>query len=727
MDSASPTASASTNRGGRPKEWTEPRTRRLVRLYVYTTLPFHNILKLLEEDEFKPGKDAANKIKSSVLGNDPRWLRPKDDDEEGARIRGLRNSLRGRRNRQETASQDRNTTAAAEHGKASGSFLDDGSLGGTTFAHSYRSPAEEPRYPDSAPFAYPGPTHNETFPTIPHRSPSSRFTSFIDRLNTSRQDTGLTTSTDISITSVLREKLSSLSLKKAKRAVKVLKRYTFPKNPDAQRASDVPSSLFQGLEPQSPADCTGDPFNATRAVPGDFLNAELFTHQQQCAARSQAHAAGVCWCQIADELSQTQGTWNTISSPNFTTRDIFGNTMFHYLAAQEGVQDQLLHHVCQTLRDPRFPLRASNTAGQTLLHVLHRSWFQEGSRLDELLETLRSADFDIFATDVYGRSFFHLLRLYRPNSARFPHGQSDIHRMNRRDAFGMKPMDPRFSTNANSSASHSQATQRPCAVAPAAPGWPITRINTQTGAGRDKLSVHTDLLRVVISGVGVDTFSSPNPHAEDSQGRNAFHCLAEVDLCLSAGTPQQGPRGHVRDDLRAGSPGHNKRRHNEYEEIEMPRTAPDSRRLEYLRGLVVARVDANHYDKQGNTPLMSFVMNSSDATKYEKEESEMVIRALVKEARAKVESRNRDGETALHLAARCGKTVALRVLLELGASPHTRNAQGLGILDVIDNLYTTTERDDKNNARFEASRAILTRTTHCAVQSPTLIDEWGMK
>lgn len=667
-------------------------------------------------------------MKNSVLGNDPRWIRPKDDDEEKARIRGLRNSLRGRRHQQDTASRDRNGTAAAEHGTTFGTFLDDGSLGGTTFAHSYRSSTEEPYYPDPTPFAYAGTTHNETFPTVPSRSSSSRFfPNLIGRLNTSRQDTGLTTSTDISISSVLREKLSSLSLKKAKRAVKVLKRYTFPKNLDSQRASDVPSSLFQGLESQSPADCIGDPFSATHAVPGDFLNAELFARQHQCAAGSRAHEVGVCWCKMAEKLSQTQGTWNSISVPIFTTRDSFGNTMFHHLAAKEGVQDQFLHHVCQTLHDPRLPLRELNTAGQTFLHVLHRSWFQEGSRLDELLEALRSTDFDIFATDVYGRSFFHLLRLHRPSSARFPHRSSDIHRLNRRDAFGMKPMDPRFSPNAESPPSHNQTAQRPRTVVPAVPGRPITRINTQTGTGGDKLSVHTDLLRVVTSGVGVDAVSSPDPHAEDSQGRNAFHCLAEVDLSLSLGTPQQGSRGRLGDDLKSGSPGHHKRRHNEYEEIEMPRTATDSRRLEYIRGLANARVDANHYDKQGNTPLMSFVVNSSDATKYEKEESEMVIRALVKEAGAKVESRNRNGETALHLAARHGKTIALRVLLELGASPHTRNAKGLGILEVIDGLYTTTECDDKNNARFEASRAVLTRTAHCAVQSPTLIDEWGLK
>jgi len=54
MESVSPTATVSTNRGGRPKDWTEPRKRRLVRLYLYTKLSLENILGLLEEDEFKP-------------------------------------------------------------------------------------------------------------------------------------------------------------------------------------------------------------------------------------------------------------------------------------------------------------------------------------------------------------------------------------------------------------------------------------------------------------------------------------------------------------------------------------------------------------------------------------------------------------------------------------------------------------------------------------------------
>ncbi|KAH8166419.1 hypothetical protein CIB48_g1820 [Xylaria polymorpha] len=732
MESASPTASASTNRGGRPKDWTEPRTRRLIRLYLFTTLPFPKILELLEEDEFKPGKDAANKVKNSVLGNDPRWIRPKDDEEERTRIRGLRNSLRGRRRPQNTAAQDSNRVVAGQHNPAFGIFPEDGSLEGTTIAHSYRSSIEEIYHPGPASFAYPGATNAGIFTPTPDDISPRFIPSLIGRINTSRQDTGLTTSTDISITSALREKLSGLSLSKVKRAVKVLKRYTFPKNLESPRVPDV---SFQDPEFHSPADPAngGFGFSATYAVPGDFLNAELFAHQQQCA-ESPAHAAGVCWCKVANQVSRMQSVWATfqvpvnISDPNLTARDIFGNTTFHYLATKDGIQELFLYLVCQALSQPALPIRESNAAGQTFLHVLHYSWFQEGSRLAELLEMLREKNFDIFATDVYGRSFYHVLRVKGRNVARFPGQASDVDRINRRDAFGLKPMDTRSSLNSNYVVAHNQTMQPIGTATSAAFTRPIPRINTQTGTVEDKeLYSHTDLLKVIVSAVGVDQSSSPNSQKEDSQGRNGFHCLAEVDFCLSPDTPKHGSRLHLRDNPKSSPQGHNKRKHIKDEEIEVPRTTPDSRRLAVIHGLIHAGVDANQYDKLGNTPLMSFVVNSSDATRYEKEESEIVIRALVQEARAKLELRNRKGETALHLAARHGKTIALRVLLELGANPHTRNAQGLSILEVLDSLYVTTESDDKNNARFEASRAILTRSTHYAVQNPTLVDEWGAK
>lgn len=44
-----------TNRGGRPREWTPPRARRLTRLYCYTSLKVDEILKVLEDDIWSPG------------------------------------------------------------------------------------------------------------------------------------------------------------------------------------------------------------------------------------------------------------------------------------------------------------------------------------------------------------------------------------------------------------------------------------------------------------------------------------------------------------------------------------------------------------------------------------------------------------------------------------------------------------------------------------------------
>ncbi|KAI3327705.1 hypothetical protein HD806DRAFT_519718 [Xylariaceae sp. AK1471] len=738
MESASPTATASTNRGGRPKDWTEPRTRRLIRLYLFTTLPFGKILDLLEEDEFKPGKDAANKVKNGVLGNDPRWIRPKDDEEEKTRIRGLRNSLRGRqtKTKQNAASQNTNIIRTpAEHDLLTPIFPENASLGGTTIAHSYRSSIEELHHPDFASLAYPD-THADIFTTTADEVAASRFIpSFLSRRNTSRQDTGLTTSTDISLSSAFREKLSFLPLDKMKRTAKVLKRYTFPKNIECERASEVSPDLFQRPEFHSRADGSKDPFNATHAVPGDFLNTELFAHRQRCAAESPAHAAGLCWCKIAEQLAPTQNVWATLqvpfltSDPNLVVKDMFGNTVFHCLAAGEGIQDLFLHLACQALRDPRLPIRDSNTAGQTFLHVLHRSWFQEGSRLGELLDILRGENFNLLATDVYGRSFYHILRVNMRGSARFPGQAFDIYRINRRDAFGMKPMDSRSPPYADYPAARNstlQGASTTSTIASTRPGNSVPRINTQAETPEEKkLRTHQELLKIVTSAVGVDGVASPNPREEDSQGRNGFHCLAEANLWLATQKPSS--RGHSKDNPKPSPQGHGKRKHSEDEAIDVPRTAHESQRLELIHGLIVANVDVNQYDKQGNTPLMSFIINSSDATRWEKEESEIVIKALIQEASANIELRNRNGETALHLAARYGKTIPLKVLLELGANPHTRNVQGLSILQVLDSLYVTTERDDKNNARLEACRAILTRSPDYAMQSPTIIHEWATK
>jgi hypothetical protein len=43
-----------TTRIGRPPQWTVSRSRKLARLYVYTTLSIDKIIRVLEDDFFKP-------------------------------------------------------------------------------------------------------------------------------------------------------------------------------------------------------------------------------------------------------------------------------------------------------------------------------------------------------------------------------------------------------------------------------------------------------------------------------------------------------------------------------------------------------------------------------------------------------------------------------------------------------------------------------------------------
>lgn len=59
IDMTSPPAStnagaASGSRIGRPPQWTVSRSRKLARLYLYSTLPIEKIIKVLEDDGFSP-------------------------------------------------------------------------------------------------------------------------------------------------------------------------------------------------------------------------------------------------------------------------------------------------------------------------------------------------------------------------------------------------------------------------------------------------------------------------------------------------------------------------------------------------------------------------------------------------------------------------------------------------------------------------------------------------
>lgn len=54
MKETSPSTTTSNNRGGRPKDWTEERARKLIRLYVYTDLSVQKIIKALADHTWAP-------------------------------------------------------------------------------------------------------------------------------------------------------------------------------------------------------------------------------------------------------------------------------------------------------------------------------------------------------------------------------------------------------------------------------------------------------------------------------------------------------------------------------------------------------------------------------------------------------------------------------------------------------------------------------------------------
>ncbi|KAI1084819.1 ankyrin [Whalleya microplaca] len=732
MNSASPTTSNSTSRGGRPKDWTDPRARRLVRLYVYTRLPIELILKLLEDGVWQPGKEAANKVKNTLLGNDHRWMRPKDEADEKRRIAALEKSRR--------ASMFSRTSSAPHSTKNQGhaptsALHDDDSM---TLAHSHQASFD--KSDTSAAFHSNHQPIDPGFPMSTGLSPNfcfddnsiPRFTPWVPNgMATLRQDTGLTNSTETSMTNSFAEKLSAVPRDQAKGAWRVLKKFTFPKDLDPQRASSfspehVPSPQFQpGTRDLGELDepILHDSFSARYAVPGDFLNFDLFKERGQCEIGSAAHKTKTCWCRVADQLMAIPDTWTTPgdypTSINtlegfrryFTKRDPFGNTKFHLVAAADWDHKDFLKIVHQGLSDPHLPVRTTNTAGQTFLHVLHRSWYDDESLLGNLLSLLKDAGFDIMATDVYGRSFFHLLQTSKQNSTRIPPGLSDWNLLKRRDAFGVKPMDPQTSRQpARAAALQSHHVNTMNTVNSDRTTLSLPRIDIPSDDGEDAwIRPQAELLKTIVNAISLEPVNSttPDPRLEDAGGRNALHCLAEVELDVE--------RLHTPT---SASGRHKRQKRSDTTEVD--------RRVEYLNGLLAAKVDVNHYDNQGQTPLMAFV-NRPENSKYDMQDLTKILRIL-HNAGADLEKRNRHGETALHVAARSGQKYVVRVLLELGANPFVRNAHGWSLLDMVDEQFINSDGDLYTASRLEACRGWISGVvkTPCP-QEPTILEEWGVE
>jgi predicted RNA-binding protein Jag len=135
--------------------------------------------------------------------------------------------------------------------------------------------------------------------------------------------------------------------------------------------------------------------------------------------------------------------------------------------------------------------------------------------------------------------------------------------------------------------------------------------------------------------------------------------------------------------------------------------------------LIEAGVDVNHYEHDGNTVLMAFAAELPEDDDYKTPVS--ILTDLI-EAGANVDAHNR---SALHVAVRRGRKLAMRTLVQAGANVYARDGEWRSVLDVAD-VKIRQAKDVKSYAHFEACRAWLSGAA-MAVQDPTVLQEWGVR
>ena len=710
-------------------------------------------------------KNSAQKTIHNMLDNDPRYLRPESRIEMDKRISSLSISRSRRRlkRKNQPPSYDENFTKAKEEMASDSSAYEvdpadeldnielakDG-LVPSKSVPSWANPASASQYSLSA-----SEQHGVAPPSVAGRSGQHTLSYRPPR----RQSTVLSTSTEMSTSSIreLQKRVSGCSTRYAKQISTLLKHLTISSASDLTQSPERRPSISDIEPPQPPEPDIFEAFpEPGYALPGDLINAQSLN----CAGfPGQDHFNGKCWCSIAKAIAGEKSAWlsptgdlspraqqvyDDPSQANLASRDCFGNTPLHLFAVLEGYQETLFRMVLHSA-----DVGVTNTAGQTFLHVLNFEWFADlkspSAPLKQLLAYLRDRSPDlVYATDVYGRTFFHRAHSLIRDSEILDGILSPFNPAlsSRRDAFGFNPL-----ANTNLGGEGPFIPPRRGALTPLpeeGPSGSRGRNSPRTSNDEDAfIAYHARLLQIVQS-------SYDNPRIEDEDGRNGLHCLAEAIInqqtmddqrtAMSTGRPLK--RKHDKKDSPEGISGGGSSSSNNSSE------GPLASRRRHLENLLHSRppVDVNHYDKSGNTVLMSFIASIPDDQDDRAKTLGAILETLIA-AGARVEARNRRGETALLVAARLGRKIALATLLErgggggggagsmgskggTGANVHARDVDGCGVLDVVDaTCRAAGARDDLPlYARLEACRALLTgRGGWGVVQDPSVAMEWRVR
>lgn len=687
--------------------WSKSQQRKMIRLYVYTTLPLPKIIDVIHHNSKIPGKDSANKYLKLLLDKQPRWLHPKSHADMGRRVQQL--SLSSRM----ADSSDDFAQSRAPSDPPDPSF----------FPFHFKLESEGMATPDLLAIP-PQPVSASSAPATPvslpgrvgwasnqRPKPSSKevkdgilFAPFLRRATVTSSST---TTSSSSLKTVLSDYTS------AYRGVvkRLIRRFSRPltRCSNMSPVSESNSAVMDWLEDEQAPDAYHvRPY----PLPGDFLSIDRYG---QCPL-SHDHASRRCLCSAGEECLQ-QPThslpWVTpigmtelgsrvaageVEDVDWCHVDAFGNTILHFVAAR-GSATLLLDLV----REPydKFILLRANSAGQTFLHVMSPQSMMQTDTVSSILEALKDTAVDIYAQDSYGRNVFHMMRASGVEQDKLDRvlEKLDAAKWNRRDAFAETP----------------QPKQTPTTSSEPEPDHLIPD-------EKEAVSAQAQILSFVNAAI------DGNPASEDSQGRNGLHCLAAAKFSMSkthmdsgAHTPTVATGSKTTD----GAPARKKRRISDDKKDSDSSTERMKFRLSLLEHLLQVGANPNSYDRHGTTPLMAFAAQLPEDGDYKF--GPRMLEALL-EGGANIHARNRAGETALHIAVRCGRKLAARTLVQAGANVHVRDAMGRSVLDVADaKILAACEERTKEYARLEACRAWLSGDGGGAVQCPTVMQEWGRR
>ena len=708
-------------------------------------------------------KNSAQKTIHNMLDHDPRYLRPDTREDMNQRIQWLSASPTRRRRRQKTKSPPRSQDVMMDvktEPDSDAGLHDMGNAGHSATPlgswKAYYSPSQG--YGD-VPHAF-GPGHAQIT--------SGRGQSDVRHLppkgpvrHGSTMHSQYSQSSDVSSQTIedLKNRLSGCSTHYANQISNLLSKFTIGSGSHLSKTSS--SLTRRGSTASTDGGYVGHhaSLDGSFALPGDLFNVQKF---KESCFRGSTHDAGRCWCAVAASIANLNDLWVTKddelspqaqrilldpSALHLGLRDRFGNTPLHLFAAREGFQIQLMRMVATSER-----LAATNTGGQTFLHVLAPSWFlrleDQYAPLHQLLAHVRGRQPEVvYMRDVYGRTLFHRMHALL-SDAELVAGVArpyDAFALSRRDAFGHQPLAP------------------PPALASPHTSGNLSPLEDEGGGSpfpnEDAFIRHHELLLRIV------TASDSNPTVEDPEGRNGLHCLAEAIIdkkimdehrnALSTGRPvKRGKLAVARGAARTGGTAAAGPSTSSSSSITAaaaaaaaasaaaaatsdtsddgtPATPHLATRLRLVQGLLAppSVVDVNHYDARGDTALMAFVTHLPDDQEDKAKNLATILEALIA-AGARVEGRNRRGETALLAAARLGRKIALAVLLEHGANVRARDAGGRGVLDLLDGQCRAATADVTLYGRLEACRVLLTgkRQEQLGVQlRPTVVDEWSVR